>query len=124
MLLEIEEPGMTNQPPCAHCGGPIDPERVGSPLYCLSCMWEREKIRGRSGGAVHRALRAGTLVRQACEVCGTSDGRIDAHHDDYAKPLDVRWLCRRHHQATPRRNPPRPARRHLITDTEEPHHAP
>jgi hypothetical protein len=23
---------------------------------------------------------------------------VDAHHDDYARPLDVTWLCRRHHQ--------------------------
>ncbi len=42
------------------------------------------------------AIRDGRLVRQPCEVCGITD-HIEAHHDDYSKPLDVRWLCRRHH---------------------------
>ena len=41
------------------------------------------------------AIRAGRLVRQPCEVCGHE--KVDAHHDDYSKPLEVRWLCRQHH---------------------------
>jgi hypothetical protein len=45
---------------------------------------------------VSRALERGHLVRQPCEVCKA--GRAVAHHDDYAAPLDVRWLCRSHHQ--------------------------
>lgn len=45
--------------------------------------------------AVQRALATGTLVKAPCEVCGSK--AVDAHHDDYRKPLDVRWLCRRHH---------------------------
>lgn len=40
-------------------------------------------------------IRAGRMERQPCEVCG--DPRADAHHSDYSKPYDVRWLCRRHH---------------------------
>lgn len=48
---------------------------------------------------VQQALSRGDLVRQPCETCGTTEGRIDAHHDSYApgRELDVRWLCRRHH---------------------------
>lgn len=46
---------------------------------------------------VQQALGRGDLVKQPCEVCGTTEGRIDAHHDDYDKPLEVRWLCRLHH---------------------------
>lgn len=43
------------------------------------------------------AKRSGVLVQQPCEVCG--DPVTDAHHDDYSKPLDVRWLCKLHHRA-------------------------
>lgn len=46
---------------------------------------------------VRRAIAAGKLVRQSCEVCGAD--RVDAHHDDYTQPLSVRWLCPPHHRA-------------------------
>lgn len=41
------------------------------------------------------AIARGDLTRQPCEVCGAVN--VDAHHDDYSKPLEVRWLCRVHH---------------------------
>ena len=31
-----------------------------------------------------------------CEICGNP--KVDAHHDDYSRPRDVRWLCRAHHR--------------------------
>ena len=37
----------------------------------------------------------GKLIQKPCEVCG--DAKSQMHHDDYSKPLDVRWFCRRHH---------------------------
>jgi hypothetical protein len=41
---------------------------------------------------VFRARRAGKLVAAPCDVCGAK--KVEAHHVDYARPLDVRWLCR------------------------------
>lgn len=45
---------------------------------------------------VQNALRLGVLSRRPCSVCGNP--RADAHHPNYASPLDVIWLCRRHHR--------------------------
>lgn len=45
--------------------------------------------------AVRRAIERGELTRHQCEVCGST--KVDAHHDDYTQPLNVRWLCRQHH---------------------------
>jgi len=55
---------------------------------------------GRARGAVARALAKGVLVRQPCERCERVD--TQAHHDDYDKPLDVRWLCPPHHREADR----------------------
>ena len=45
---------------------------------------------------VGNAIRDGKLTKGACEVCGSVE-RVHAHHDDYGKPLEVRWLCPKHH---------------------------
>lgn len=47
--------------------------------------------------AVNHMIRSKRWTRQPCEICGTT-ATIDAHHDDYSRPLDVRWLCRQHHK--------------------------
>lgn len=51
-----------------------------------------EKVLARS--AVTNALKHGTLKRLPCVVCGAE---AQAHHEDYSKPLDVVWLCTKHH---------------------------
>jgi ribosomal protein S27AE len=51
----------------------------------------------RAHAAVARALKDGRLKRKPCEVCGAET--VEAHHADYSKPLDVRWLCKPHHYA-------------------------
>jgi len=41
------------------------------------------------------AINNGSVKRLSCEICGNPDS--EAHHDDYSKPLNVRWLCIKHH---------------------------
>jgi hypothetical protein len=36
------------------------------------------------------------LTPKPCEVCGALP--THAHHDDYSRPLEVRWLCPLHHR--------------------------
>lgn len=51
----------------------------------------------KANGIVARALRSGKLSKQVCEMCEKVPA--EAHHEDYSKPLDVVWLCRKHHLA-------------------------
>lgn len=44
---------------------------------------------------VNRYIRLGRLFKKPCEVCKAE--KVEAHHDDYMKPLEVKWLCRKHH---------------------------
>ena len=55
-------------------------------------LWPRAYM---ARGAVARAIRAKKLFRLPCERCGNLN--THGHHDDYAKPLNVRWLCAAHH---------------------------
>ncbi len=46
--------------------------------------------------AIYKRISDGRIKKRPCEICGSKDSV--AHHDDYAKPLDIRWLCRSHHR--------------------------
>jgi len=55
------------------------------------------KIKAKS--EVGSAIRNGSLIRPTkCSECSESK-KIEAHHDDYNKSLEVRWLCRKCHKA-------------------------
>jgi uncharacterized Zn finger protein (UPF0148 family) len=56
---------------------------------------EKKKARN----ALTYAVWSGRITPQPCEKCGASPinylgwRAVHAHHDDYSKPLEVRWLC-------------------------------
>lgn len=50
---------------------------------------------------LRRAVASGRIVRQPCEKCGSE--LAHGHHEDYSKPLDVRWLCVKCHGKEHRR---------------------
>lgn len=56
---------------------------------------QKHPLKRKAWDTVHRALKTGRLTKLPCLTCG--DVKTDAHHDDYSKPLDVKWLCRAHH---------------------------
>jgi len=57
--------------------------------------YERHKLKAATRVITARAIQTGKLKRQPCERCGAS--RTEAHHEDYLKPLEVTWLCRKCH---------------------------
>lgn len=66
---------------------------------------KRNPVARKCSGAVNNAVKNGLLIKQPCEVCG-STGLVHGHHDDYSKPLDVRWLCPKHHAEWHKHNEP------------------
>lgn len=62
-------------------------------------VWQRnpiEKVKRSARSKVRRALLRGEITVGKCERC--DEKKTHAHHDDYGKPLDIRWLCPTHHQ--------------------------
>lgn len=65
-------------------GMSLNTERLGS-------------VKHRARVALNGAVYRGDIVRKSCEACGADAEKSHGHHTDYSKPLDVQWLCPKHH---------------------------
>lgn len=93
---------------CRGCGA-TNCMFVPNRRWCPTCYAEvegaRNVVRVQRDPQAHRArslfgyhVRVGNIIRPAhCSDCG-QPGRIQGHHTDYSKPLDVVWLCQRCHR--------------------------
>ncbi len=63
--------------------------------YLEKCNPENKQMR-KAISRANKVLRKGGIKKMPCEVCG--EAKVDMHHEDYSKPLDVTWLCRSHHK--------------------------
>jgi hypothetical protein len=72
------------------------PERKAKQLEYQRERRENNPLKYKARNKVSNALRDGRIKRKPCEICGCEDA--EAHHDDYSKPLQVRWLCFEHHR--------------------------
>jgi hypothetical protein len=73
------------------------PERRAYAREALRRHRQRNPLKYKARNAVNNALRDGRLRRQGCEIKGCGK-RAQARHEDYHRPLDVRWRCFQHHR--------------------------
>lgn len=70
-----------------------NPEKVAK----SNRLWiERNPLARKAQIYLSNAIRDGRIIRGRCEVCNKKKD-VQAHHEDYSKPLEVRWLCAIHH---------------------------
>lgn len=75
-----------------------DPERRKQTALRTEKARKKYPDRHNARMKVKRAIKSGRMTRpETCSVCLQGDVRIEGHHEDYSKPLDVIWMCRRCH---------------------------
>lgn len=66
-------------------------------------LWKKnDKLKDQVRHIVRNAVRDGRLFKFPC-FCG--EFKTQGHHEDYSKPLDVIWLCAKHHNQLHRLKP-------------------
>lgn len=65
--------------------------------------YQRNKEKRKAHVILHRAINSGKIIRpKNCSQC-SKECKVDGHHEDYSKPLEVIWICRAcHSRKSPR----------------------
>lgn len=75
----------------------INPKKAARTKAVKKAWYEANRFKRSAHFKFQNAIRTGKISRPSkCQKCGNG-GRIEAHHDDYSKPLDVIFLCRKCH---------------------------
>lgn len=95
---------------CLRCSHEWVPRQLKDPRQCPNCKspaWKRERNpKHYAHMQVNAAKLSGALTPTPCQECGDRNiSLIVAHHEDYCKPLDVVWLCRKCHGKRHSSNP-------------------
>ena len=67
---------------------------VNKPRLGTGYSLEEKKKRAAARSTLNNAIKLGKMTRGRCETCSEI---AEAHHDDYDRPLKVRWFCQHHH---------------------------
>jgi hypothetical protein len=55
----------------------------------------KNRSKRRAAWLLDKAIKSGKVERITwCQSCGASSVRLETHHSDYLRPLDVIWLCK------------------------------
>jgi hypothetical protein len=77
----------------------LHPERLASYREKNRIAWE---IKNPNQNIAHRIVirernRSHILSPPTCSMCFSGNTRIEGHHYDYSKPLNLTWVCRKCH---------------------------
>ena len=92
---------------CSKCNNLIEENRINHSRYCRLCgnyvlrthrkkhseLSEEDRKKANCRSYVNVYIRRGKIKKESCVIC-KSNIKIQAHHLDYNKPLEVIWLCK------------------------------
>lgn len=76
-----------------------EPHRRVSNRLAVQLWTERHPQAVAARRALNRAVAKGIIMpAEICQAYGCEETRLDAHHANYSRPLEVAWFCRSHHR--------------------------
>lgn len=66
--------------------------------------WRKENLaKYQTKVLISNLIRSKKLIKQPCEECGVNE-YMHAHHEDYLRPFEIKWLCAAHHSQWHKKN--------------------